>query len=73
MINEIAEQLNHIIDALAADLYHPLGKIELEGFLASGELSLSEAEAMPRSPWPEGTVWGNPWDYSWMFADRHGS
>ena len=68
MINEIAEQLNHVIDALAADLYHPIGDIQLSGFLASGDLNLREAQAHPREPWPEGTVWGKPWDYAWMFG-----
>ncbi len=68
MINELTEQLNHVIDALAADLYHPLGEIALEGFLAPGELSLAEAEKLPREPWPEGTVWGHPWEYGWMFS-----
>ncbi|MBR6185128.1 MAG: alpha-mannosidase [Clostridia bacterium] len=69
MVNELSEQLQHIIDALAADLYHPLGDIFLEGFLAPGDLSLREAQAHAREPWPAGTVWGGPWDYAWMFAD----
>ena len=36
MTNEIRDQLQHVIDALAADLYHPLGEITLEGFPAPG-------------------------------------
>ena len=68
MINEISEQLNHVIDALAADLYHPLGEIVLEGFLAGGALTLQEAETHAREPWPAGTAWGKPWDYAWMFG-----
>ncbi|MBR6165934.1 MAG: alpha-mannosidase [Clostridia bacterium] len=68
MINEISEQLNHVIDALAADLYHPLGEIVLEGFLAGGALTLREAETHAREPWPAGTAWGKPWDYAWMFS-----
>ena len=68
MINEIREQLQHLIDALAADLYHPLGEITLEGFLAPGALTLEEAETHAREPWPAGTVWGKPWDYAWMFG-----
>ena len=58
MLNEIAEQLRHVIDALAADLYHPLGEIPLEGFRTDRELSLAEAEKLPRQPYPENTVWG---------------
>ena len=68
MINEIAEQLNHVIDALAADFYHPLGEIHLEGFLSSGDMTLLQAREHDRESWPEGTKWGEPWDYAWMFA-----
>ena len=68
MLNELAVQLQHVIDTLAEDLYHPLGTIPLEGFLAEGDLTLAEAEALPRRPWPEGTVWGHPWEYAWMFS-----
>ena len=68
MINELTEQLRHVIEALAADLYHPLGEITLEGFSAPSVLTLKEAETYPREPWPAGTVWGMPWDYAWMFG-----
>ena len=68
MINEIAEQLAHLIAALEADLYHPIGEILLEGFPAEGELTLAEAEKLPRQPYPAGTAWGGPWDYAWMFG-----
>ena len=68
MINEIAGQLRHVIEALAADLYHPLGEILLEGFSAPSALTLREAEVRPRLPLPEGTAWGMPWDYAWMFG-----
>ena len=68
MINELTEQLQHVIDALAADLYHPLGEMLLEGFKTNEELSLAEAERMPREPWPQGTVWGRPREYAWMFC-----
>ncbi len=68
MTNELTDQLRHVIDALVADFYHPLGEIALEGFLAPGDLSLGEAQAQARAPWPEGTAWGKPWDYAWMFG-----
>ena len=68
MLNELSGQLNHVIDALAADLYHPLGEIHFAGFLSPGDLTLLEAQAHSREPWPEGTKWGKPWDYAWMFA-----
>ena len=68
MNKEITGQLRHVIDALAADLYHPLGEIVLEGFSAPSVLNLREAETYPREPWPAGTPWGMPWDYAWMFG-----
>ncbi len=68
MNKEITDQLRHVIDALAADLYHPLGEIALEGFSAPSVLNLREAETYPREPWPAGTPWGMPWDYAWMFG-----
>ncbi|MDO5435470.1 MAG: glycoside hydrolase family 38 C-terminal domain-containing protein [Clostridia bacterium] len=68
MNNELHMQLDHIIDALAADLYHPLGDIRPEGFVTREELTLAEAEARPRAAMPEGTAWGQPRDYAWMFA-----
>ena len=45
MINELSEELNHLIDALAEDFYHPLGPIPLEGFAADRDMTLSEAES----------------------------
>ena len=68
MNNELTEQLEHLIEALKSDLYHPLGEIHLEGFLAPADLTLEEAELHERDPWPAGTVWGKPWDYAWMFG-----
>ena len=68
MIKELTEELNHVIDALAEDFYHPLGPILLEGFTADRDMTLSEAESTARVSWPEGTVWGGPWDYAWMFG-----
>ena len=68
MNNELTEQLNHVIHALEADLYHPLADLSLQGFAAENNLTPGEAELWPREPWPEGTVWGNPGTYAWMFA-----
>ena len=69
MINEIYEQLGHVIAALEADLYHPIGEISLEGFLADGAMTLAQAEKQEREAWPAGTAWGKAWDYAWMFGE----
>ncbi len=68
MNNEQYLQLKHVIDALAADLYHPLGEIRLSGFTAEKDLSPEEAALLPRVPYPEGTRWGSAGDYAWMFS-----
>ena len=68
MINETVGQLQHLLEALEADLYHPLGEIVLEGFPASGSMTLQEAEKRERTSWPAGTAWGHAWDYAWMFG-----
>ena len=60
MISETVGQLRRIIEALASDLYHPLGEIILEGFSAPSALTLREAEKHPRTPLPAGTAWGMP-------------
>ncbi len=69
MRNELTEQLGHVIGALETDLYHPLGEISLSGFRTGEELTPAEAEERPREGWPAGTVWGQPREYAWMFAD----
>ena len=69
MNREQQGQLNHIIDALAADLYHPLGGIAFTGFRAEAEMTLEQAIAHDRVPMPEGFVWGKPREYAWMFAE----
>ena len=68
MNREQYAQLKHVTDALEADLYHPLGEIRLEGFRADGDLTLAEACKAEKHAMPEGTVWGGPGDYGWMFG-----
>jgi len=65
---EQRDQLILWIDALTRDFYHPVGEITLEGFKAESKLLLSDAEKQARQPIPEGTAWGNPWEYAWMFS-----
>ncbi len=69
MNNEQRMQLDHVIDALAADLYHPLGTLSFEGFRAAGELTPEEAAKRKRRPYREGEHWGEPRSYAWFFAE----
>ena len=68
MKKEITDQLRHVMEALESDFYHEMGEIRLEGFRTSEELSPEEAELCARERWPEGTAWGQPREYAWMFA-----
>lgn len=65
---EQSEQLVLLLTALQRDFYHPLGDIALRGFTAEAALTLAQAEAQPCQPLPEGSVWGAPWRYAWMFG-----
>ncbi len=65
---EQRDQLVLVIEALARDFYHPLGKISLSGFKADRKLLLNETEGYERNAFPVGMAWGNNWEYAWMFA-----
>lgn len=66
---ETRDQLALYLLALERDFYHPLGSVELSGFTADRDYTLEQAAAHPRSPMPEGTVWGGAWQYAWLFAE----
>ena len=66
---EQRDQLILTIEALARDFYHPVGEIVLSGFKAERKMLLPEALEQPRQPIPEGTAWGKPWEYAWMFGE----
>ena len=66
---EQTKQLEHVINALAEDFYHPLGALSLSGAKTNDRLTPEQAAAMPRTAFREGETWGNPWEYAWMFAD----
>jgi len=53
-------------ESLIRDFYHPLGKIEFEGFLTFDQLSREEVLCHSFEKIPEGTVWGEEWQYAWM-------
>lgn len=66
---EWRDRLRHIEAALMRDLYHPLGEIELSGFVTTEELSLEQAQLRERSAMPCGKEWGEAWQYAWMFGE----
>lgn len=52
--------------ALAMQIYQPVGEPAWEGFMTFGRLTPSEALEREFSPLESGTVWGDPWQYGWF-------
>jgi alpha-mannosidase len=46
--------------------YHPLGGIELEGFITKDQLTYQQAISGPFQPMPVGASWGAKWEYGWF-------
>lgn len=56
-------------DTLMQDLYIPLGKIPLEGFMTMEHLSSQDAMKGDFKPVPDGTHWGHTYEYCWLRAE----
>lgn len=46
--------------------YRPLAELELEGFTTLDQLPAEKAARQPFRPMPDGTLWGEPWEYGWF-------
>lgn len=66
--SEYQGRLAHWQRVLAEDFYRPLGEISFEGFTTMEHLTPEEAAGRDFRPVPEGTVWGQPWEYLWVRA-----
>ena len=66
MHSEWQGRLRHWLDTLKQDLYLPLGKIEVETFVTTDQLTPQEAAQCSFTPMSEGTPWGRTWEYCWM-------
>ena len=63
-------RLDHWIETLKKEFYEPLGEIEFKGFLTFDQLTAEQAQAREDfAPMPEGTRWGEEWQYAWMRAE----
>lgn len=69
MNSELKVQVALLVNAIANDMYHPLGTINLSGFVANKHLTLEDAQTYPCTDYPEGHVWGDKEDYGWMFGE----
>ena len=66
MHSEWRRRLDHWIDTLKKDLYHPLGPIRAEAFFTMDHLTPDQAAARSFRPMAAGTPWGDQWEYCWL-------
>lgn len=66
MHSEWRNRLEHWIDTLKMDFYHPLGNIEVEAFATMDHLTPQQACQGQFEPMAPGAEWGRTWEYCWM-------
>lgn len=70
MVNKEYERLlNALLKALPKRMYRVLGETEFSGFFTRDRLSLSDALLHNKSSIPQGTHWGEKWEYGWFFTE----
>ncbi|MDE5591238.1 MAG: hypothetical protein K2J60_19190, partial [Acetatifactor sp.] len=60
------ERLKIWDEAFEANLYKPLGEIELSGFTTREQLTPEQAGKQSFRSFPKGTTWGEKWEYGWF-------
>ncbi len=66
MHSEWRSRLDHWVDTLKKDFYHPLGPIALEAAFTMDHLTPEQAQGLPFEPIAPGTAWGRTWEYCWL-------
>ncbi len=66
MHSEWRSRVDHWIDTLKKDFYHPLGPINTEAALTMDYLTPEEALRQDFKPITPGTAWGHTWEYCWL-------
>lgn len=66
MIPEWKDRIQHWMNCLDFDLYHPFGEIKWEAFRTMEQLSLEEAMKQKFVPVEPGFTWGEHWEYCWF-------
>ncbi|HPF87246.1 MAG TPA: alpha-mannosidase, partial [Candidatus Limiplasma sp.] len=56
------------MEELKNHVYTPFASVEFEGFETTELLTVKQAKAHPKTPYPTGTPWGGPWAYGWFAA-----
>lgn len=60
------ERLKMWDEAFGENLCKPLGKLALSGFTTRKQLTLEQAAEGDFKSFPEGTPWGEKWEYGWF-------
>ena len=66
MHSEWRRRVEHWIETLKKDLYHPLDRIAAEAFFTMEHLMPNQAAAQAFAPIAPGTPWGKSWEYCWL-------
>ena len=66
MHSEWRSRLDHWIDTLKKDFYHPLGLIKTEAAFTMDFLKPGEALQLNFEPISPGTAWGHTLEYCWL-------
>ena len=66
MHSEWRRRLEHWMDTLKKDFYHPLGPIEVNAFFTFDHLTPEEALRQNYAPIHPGDAWGQEWEYCWL-------
>ncbi len=63
---EWVRRIEHWERVMPECFYHPLGQIQLSGFVTRDQLTPQEASQRSFKPMPAGTAWGAKWEYGWF-------
>ena len=66
MHSEWRSRIDHWVDTLKKDFYHPLGPIPTEAAFTMDYLTPEEALQQEFQPITAGTAWGHTWEYCWL-------
>ncbi len=69
MHSEWRSRVDHWIDTLKKDFYHPLGPIVMEAAFTMDYLTPEEAMRQSFKPIAPGTAWGHTWEYCWLHGN----
>ena len=69
MGRQVRQRLRAWRETLRKQLYTGIAPAVFQGFTTFDRLTLEEASARPKTPFPPGTAWGKCWEYGWFFTE----